>query len=195
MRETANHVPTASQTVGPFFSIGLCPHNPNILVPEQVPVGTKLMTLRGRVLDGDGSVVPDGVLEIWRANETGLYSGASSTRSYDERGVPSGFARFPTNDLGEFAFQTIKPGTIRNAKGEIHAPHLVVLVFMRGLQKHLLTRMYFPDEAANENDMVLAVVPAERRNTLIAVRSGGNQNELRWDIRLQGDGETVFFEA
>jgi protocatechuate 3,4-dioxygenase, alpha subunit len=153
------------------------------------------MTLRGRVLDGDGSVVPDGVLEIWRADETGLYSDASSTRSYDERGVPSGFARFPTNDLGEFAFQTIKPGTIRNAKGEIHAPHLVVLVFMRGLQKHLLTRMYFPDEAANENDTALAAVPAERRNTLIAVQSGGNQNELRWDIRLQGDAETVFFEA
>jgi len=193
MRDAATQVPTASQTVGPFFSIGLCPFIPNNFVPAQVPVGTKVVTLRGRVLDGDGSAVPDAVLEIWRADETGLYSDASSSRGHD-RGVPSGFARIPTNDHGEFAFQTIKPGAVQGAKGEIHAPHLAVLVFMRGLQKHLLTRIYFPDEAANEKDAVLAAVPAERRNTLIAVPDG-NQNELHWDIRLQGDGETVFFEA
>jgi len=194
VRDAANQVPTASQTVGPFFSIGLCLHNPNNLVPAQVPLDSKVVTLRGRVLDGDGSAVPDAVLEIWRADETGLYSDASSSPSYDDRGVPSGFARIPTNDHGEFAFQTIKPGAVQGAKGEIHAPHLAVLVFMRGLLKHLLTRIYFPDEMANEKDAALAAVPAERRHTLIAVPDG-NQNELHWDIRLQGDGETVFFEA
>lgn len=195
MRDTAKEVPTASQTVGPFFSIGLCPHDLNNLVPGRVPQGAKLITLRGRVFDGDGSVVPDGVLEIWRADENGSYAEEGSDRSYDQRGVPSGFARIPTNDRGDFVFQTIKPGAVRSAQGEIQAPHLAVLVFMRGLQKHLLTRIYFPDEAANKKDAVLAAVPAERRNTLIAVQSGGNQNELRWDIRLQGDAETVFFEA
>ena len=194
MRDAANQVPTASQTVGPFFSIGLCPHSFNNFVPAQVPVGVKVVTLRGQVLDGEGSAVPDAVLEIWRADEAGFYSDASSSCSYNDRGVPSGFLRIPTNDHGEFAFRTIKPGAVQGGKGEIHAPHLAVVVFMRGLQRHLLTRIYFPDEAANEKDAVLAAVPAERRNTLIAVAEG-NQNELHWDIRLQGDGETVFFEA
>jgi len=191
VRDAANQVPTASQTVGPFFSIGLCRHNPSNLVPAQVPLGSKVVTLRGRVLDGDGCPVPDAVLEVWRADETGLYSDAG----YDELGVPSGFARIPTNDQGEFAFQTIKPGAVEGPQGEIHAPHLAVLVFMRGLQKQLLTRIYFPDEAANKNDAVLAALPTERRETLLAVQSAGSKSELRWDIRLQGDAETVFFEA
>ena len=195
MDDNANQVPTASQTVGPFFSIGLCPENPNNLVPTRRRTGAEIVKLRGRVLDGDGQGVPDAILEIWRANENGLYPNAKADCGYDDRGVPGGFARIPTNDQGAFEFQTIKPGTVKGVNGDVQAPHLVVLIFMRGLLRHLMTRIYFPQEAANETDQVLAAVPAERRSTLIAECSGRSSSEFEWYVCLQGNAETVFFEA
>ena len=188
-------MPTASETVGPFFSIGLCAPSPSNLVPEQPSATTCVITVKGRVLDGDGQGVPDAVLEIWRADELGMFSGADDSASCNGRGVPSGFARIPTNDRGEFAIQTIKPGAMKAANNEIHAAHLAVVIFMRGLLRHLLTRIYFPQEPANEKDPVLKVVPAERRKTLIATQSSGDKNEFVWNVCLQGDEETVFFEA
>jgi len=186
-------VPTASQTVGPFFSIGLCPSTPNNLLPPRLLAGAEVFTVRGRVLDGDGQGVPDAILEIWRADESGNYAAPES--DCDAGGVPGGFARIPTNERGEFELQTIKPGVIAGSSLGIHAPHLAVLIFMRGLLRHLVTRIYFPQEPANENDPVLKAVPADRRNTLIAVAAGGSKSELRWNVHLQGNGETVFFEA
>jgi protocatechuate 3,4-dioxygenase, alpha subunit len=187
------NVPTASQTVGPFFSIGLCPQTPNNLTPAELAAGADVVTVRGRVLDGDGQGVPDAILEIWRADERGNY--ASAENDCDSNGVPRGFARIPTNERGEFEFQTLKPGSIKGSRGEIHAPHLAVLIFMRGLLRHLVTRVYFPQEPANEGDPALQAVPSERRGTLIAAQLGANKNELQWNVHLQGDEETVFFEA
>jgi protocatechuate 3,4-dioxygenase alpha subunit len=149
--------------------------------------------MRGRVLDGDGQVVPDAVLEIWRANDSGRYACSEDDR--DVGGVPSGFARIPTNEFGEFEFATLKPGATTGNNSEIHAPHLAVLIFMRGLLRHLVTRIYFPQEPANKQDPVLKAVPEGRRDTLIATQSERNKNELRWDVHLQGEAETVFFEA
>jgi protocatechuate 3,4-dioxygenase, alpha subunit len=186
-------VPTASQTVGPFFSIGLCRNTPNNLVPPRQVAGAEIVTVRGRVLDGDGQGVPDAILEIWRADESGNYAATES--DCDASGVPGGFARIPTNERGEFEFQTVKPGVIAGSPLEIHAPHLAVLIFMRGLLRHLVTRIYLPHEPANENDPALRAVPMDRRNTLIAVQAGKSKSELRWDVHLQGNGETVFFEA
>jgi protocatechuate 3,4-dioxygenase, alpha subunit len=194
LSDQANLVPTASQTVGPFFSIGLCPHNPSDLVSEQLPANARVITIRGRVLDGDGQAVPDAVLEIWRADENGGYAKPGDTISLNRSGVPSGFARIPTNEHGEFEIRTIRPGEIR-VNQVTHAPHLSVVIFMRGLLRHLLTRIYFPDEVPNERDPVLSVVPAERRKTLIAAQSSDNQGELVWNVYLQGNQETVFFEA
>jgi protocatechuate 3,4-dioxygenase alpha subunit len=188
-------VPTASQTVGPFFSIGLCPHNPSNLIPEQSVASAPVITLKGRVLDGDGQGVPDAVLEVWRADQLGVFSGPDDVASHNASGVPAGFARIPTNERGEFEIQTIKPGVIRSNDEETHAPHLSVVIFMRGLLRQLLTRVYFAQGPANEKDPVLKVVPAQRRNTLIALQSGENENEFCWNICLQGDDETVFFEA
>jgi protocatechuate 3,4-dioxygenase alpha subunit len=192
---SGKNIPTASQTVGPFFSIGLCPHNPNHLVPTKRAARAQIVTLRGRVVDGDGRGVPDAILEIWRAGETGLYATSVADYGHDPGGVPSGFARIPTSDQGEFQFQTIKPGAVEESKGKISAPHLTVLIFMRGLLRHLLTRIYFPQEKTNETDPVLLAVPVERRKTLIAVQSSGSRSEFQWDVCLQGEAETVFFEA
>lgn len=182
-----------SQTVGPFFSIGLCPHAPNNLVPVELAAVAEIVTVRGRVLDGDGRGVPDAILEIWRADQSGKY--AATERDCDSVGVPNGFARIATNEHGEFEFQTLKPGSIAAGAVEAPAPHLAVLIFMRGLLRHLVTRIYFPHEQANEHDPVLRAVPAERRSTLVAKTAGSNDNELRWSVYLQGDAETVFFEA
>jgi protocatechuate 3,4-dioxygenase alpha subunit len=193
LHDVAQPVPTASQTVGPFFSIGLCPRNPSNLVPAEVQDGSVVVTIRGRVFDGDGQGVPDAILEIWRADGSGKYP--SPEGDCDASGVPSGFARIPTNEGGEFAFETLKPGQISGKNGEIHAPHLAVLIFMRGLLRHLVTRIYFPQEQTNEKDLVLKAVPAERRGTLIATQTGARENELEWNVLLQGEAETVFFEA
>lgn len=193
MHDAAQLVPTASQTVGPFFSIGLCPHNPSNLVPSNLEDGSVVVTIRGRVLDGDGHGVPDAVLEIWRAGGSGKYTGSEG--GCDARGVPSGFSRILTSERGEFEFRTIKPGQITGENGEIYAPHLAVLVFMRGLLRHLMTRIYFPQEPANEKDSVLKAVLSERRETLIATPIDAKNNELQWNVLLQGEAETVFFEA
>jgi len=185
-------LPTPSQTVGPFFSIGLCPNAPCHLVPAGLPPEARVVTVEGRVLDGDGVPVPDAVLEIWRADEHGEFAGPDAPAGRNDQGVPAGFARIPVDELGRFEFTTVKPGARREAGGAVHAPHLAVLLFMRGLLAHLTTRVYFAGEPANDQDPVLQLVPAGRRATLLA-RPAGAADRLRWEVRLQGEGETVFF--
>lgn len=192
-QNSETNVPTASQTVGPFFSIGMCPQNLSNLVPAGFSADAEVVSIRGQVVDGEGQGVPDAILEIWRADGNGNY--AVSESDCDASGVPRGFARIATNERGEFEFQTVKPGVIAGCSGQTHAPHLVVLIFMRGLLKHLVARIYFPQEPANERDSVLKAVPAERRHTLIAAQSSADHNELQWNVFLQGAAETVFFEA
>lgn len=176
--------PTASQTVGPFFSIGLDPFLRGDLAP--VAASGNGATVRGRLLDGDGRPVPDGVLEIWDP-----LGGSEET---DSAGYPAGFGRVATNDSGEFQFRVNLHAAPRAQDGSVQAPHVVVLVFMRGLLRHLVTRLYFPGPA-NEQDAVLNLVPEERRSTLIAAAHSGKAGDFSWDIRLQGEGETVFFET
>jgi protocatechuate 3,4-dioxygenase alpha subunit len=160
---------TPSQTVGPFFSIGLCNRSANDLV-EDGPIA-----IEGAVLDGAGDPVPDAMLEIWQADARGSYSGAF------------GWGRSGTDDEGRYSFRTVKPGAVDG-----QAPHLVVLVFARGLLKPVLTRMYFADEAeANAADPVLAGLPPADAATLVAEADG---DRLRFDVRLQGERQTAFFE-
>jgi len=148
--------------------------------------------IRGRLLDGAGDGVPDGLIEIWQANAAGLYRHAADDRT----GLPLdddfvGFGRSGTEDAGTFEFVTVKPGRVPWPEGGLQAPHIVVGIFARGLLKRVVTRLYFPDEVeANELDPVLRRLTPARRETLIAVP---DNDGLRFDIRLQGPNETTFF--
>jgi protocatechuate 3,4-dioxygenase alpha subunit len=180
---------TPSQTAGPFLSIGLLDGKIGAaLVPEDDP---RAIRVRGRLLDGAGEPVIDGLVEIWQANAAGRYAHPIDTRNDVplEEGF-SGYGRSGTAGDGWFELVTIKPGRVPARDGTLQAPHLVVGVLARGLLKRLATRMYFPDEEANESDPVLSQLTESERETLVARADGG---VLRFDIRLQGDGQTVFF--
>lgn len=178
--------PTASQTVGPFFSFALLDLARPELVPPDAPGAIRI---EGAVLDGEGAAVDDAMVEIWQADAAGRFAQPSGSPG---AGAFTGFGRCGTDAEGRFWFVTRKPGVVCDADGRPQAPHLDVSVFARGLLKRLVTRIYFPDEeAANAADPVLSSLPsADDRATLVAVPSGG---VLRFDIRLQGDRETVFF--
>ena len=188
-----SHAPTASQTVGPFFSIGFSGMCRAELTPHAAAGAG--VTVRGRVLDGEGNPVPDAVLEIWHADREGKYDSRTANETRVAEGVPPGFGRVATNDEGEFRFTTSKPGALREPDGRVQAPHLAVVLFMRGLLRHLVTRIYFSDESANASDPVLNLIPPERRGTLLAAASSDDYTQFSWEIRLQGERETVFFEA
>lgn len=183
---------TTSQTVGPFFRIGLEWLNRDNLVGEGV--SGERVTIQGRILDADGIPVPDAMVEIWLANAHGKYAHPEDTQSKPLEPGFTGYGRIPTNSEGVFRFTTIKPGSVPGPDGNDQAPHIVVSIFMRGLLKRLITRMYFPDEPRNAGDYVLNLVEAERRSTLIAKRVSGDPGILEWDVALQGPDETVFFE-
>ena len=178
---------TPSQTVGPFFAL------PGGMLwddgPELVPSGREgAFVLHGVLRDGNGDPVPDGVIEIWQADERGRFDHSADPRP--ESSGWQGFGRCPTDTQGRFWFRTVAPGPLPTPSGETEAPHIDVTVLARGMLNRLVTRVYFPDEQANESDPVLSRIPSERRDTLLGT---ADAEGLRFDIRLQGDGETVFF--
>jgi protocatechuate 3,4-dioxygenase alpha subunit len=183
---------TPSQTVGPYFSMRL----PWPAGPFAVPAGTPgAVTITGRLYDGAGDPVPDGMIETWQAGPDGRFAHPDDPRGPVPGGDTQfrGFARTPTGHDGSFTLLTLKPGPLPFGDGRTEAPHLDVSVFARGMLDRSVTRIYFPDEAAaNDADPVLATVPAHRRATLIAVPAGDGL--LRFDIRMQGPDETVFFD-
>ncbi|MGE8617052.1 MAG: protocatechuate 3,4-dioxygenase subunit alpha [Achromobacter spanius] len=188
--------PTTSQTVGPYLHIGLSGLNCADLTAGHPDLDAPPVVIEGRVTDGQGNPVPDGMIEIWQADAQGVYRHPDDPRYAGADAAKSGFTgfgRMPTEPDGSFRITTIKPGRVAGPDGTLQAPHLVVSLFMRGLLKHLSTRMYFPDEAvANEQDWILRQVPAARRATLVA--QAGDNGILRWNVILQGAGETAFFD-
>jgi protocatechuate 3,4-dioxygenase alpha subunit len=179
-------IQTPSQTVGPYFAIGL-PWDDG---PEVVPVGTPgSFWIRGTVFDGMGEPIPDALIESWQADPNGRFDHPDDPRG----AVPGfrGFGRSSVDSQGLFGFHTVKPGRVPYNDGRMQAPHLVVSVFSRGLLDRCTTRIYFGDEeAANAADPVLEAVPAERRGTLIAQQT---PEGYHLDIHVQGPNETVFF--
>lgn len=190
---------TPSQTVGPYLHIGLTPGRYGVrevfspVVADAAMPGTHIR-IEGRLVDGDGNVVPDALIEIWQADSQGRYAHPADGRPVASNSF-RGFGRAPTDNDGAFFFETVKPGAVAGPNGVMQAPHINVGVFARGLLKRLFTRIYFPGEPANASDPILALVPADRRDTLIVKPDAKNPSLLRFDIKLQGDGETVFFDA
>jgi protocatechuate 3,4-dioxygenase alpha subunit len=197
---------TPSQTVGPFFAYGLtpkgrCQWDPNGQYSWKETIGDNLVTpdatgekirIEGRITDGDGAPINDAMLEIWQADAQGRYASAADTRARPNTQF-KGFGRSATNKDGEFGFATVKPGAVPGPKGAMQAPHIVIVIFSRGMLRQVYTRIYFADEAANAKDPILALVPADRRETLIATKQA--DGVYRFDIRMQGENETVFFEV
>ncbi len=181
---------STSQTIGPYLRIGL----EWMVIEDLAPTGVAgdRVSIEGRVIDGDGKPVNDAAVEIWQANSKGRYASPEDSQDKPVEAGFRGYGRSLTDDAGVFRFRTIKPGRVPGPDGKLQAPHLVVTVFMRGLLKQLVTRMYFPDEASNAEDPVLAAVPAERRPTLIARKRA--DGTLEWNLVLQGRNETAFFD-
>jgi protocatechuate 3,4-dioxygenase alpha subunit len=200
---------TASQTVGPFFEPcllrdGACR---NVLTrPETIG---EHIRVEGRVIDGDGTPVPDALIEIWQADAHGRYNHPADKGTAPPDPDFTGFGRSGSAEDGSYWFDTIKPGPVPFDAQQWQAPHIVVTIFARGLLNHLVTRLYFADEPANASDPILQYVPDARRPTLLATRAVGTRfiasgnasgdapenapAVYRFDIILQGKGETVFF--
>ncbi|HET8727882.1 MAG TPA: protocatechuate 3,4-dioxygenase subunit alpha [Alphaproteobacteria bacterium] len=197
---------SASQTAGPYVHIG---SNPNwveitgvwdqdlgavMVAPETK--GERIM-VKGRIFDGSGAPLKDAVVEIWQADAAGLYNSVNETRGKADPSFP-GWGRQPTDaETGEFHFETVKPGCVPFKDGRPMAPHITVWIVARGINIGLHTRLYFGDEeAANAKDPVLLRIPdPRRRRTLVAPRSEEKGLPVyTFDIRLQGEGETVFFD-
>jgi protocatechuate 3,4-dioxygenase alpha subunit len=208
---------TPSQTVGPFFAIGLPWTDGPYVVPEGTPGA---ITIGGFVLDGVGEPVPDALVETWQAAPDGSFGHPDDPRPAAQDSVSTdgsfghpddprpnargsalttaafrGFGRCPTGPDGRYRIVTLRPAALPCGDGRTEAPHLDVSVFARGLLDRVVTRIYFPDEeAANAADPVLSALPERGgRDTLIAIPDGGGR--FRFDIRLQGEGETVFFDV
>jgi protocatechuate 3,4-dioxygenase, alpha subunit len=192
---------TPSQTVGPYFAYGLTSNGKydwndafsNNLVTADT--SGERVRVEGRVFDGDGQPMPDCMLEIWQADAQGRFADPQDKRASPNSSF-KGFGRCGTDANGGYAFDTIKPGIVPDPDGKPQAPHLLLAIFARGMLLHLYTWIYFGGEAANAADPVLALVPVDRRATLIAQQANCNGNAVyRFDIHLQGDNETVFFDV
>ena len=180
---------TPSQTVGPYFAIGL----PFDVGPFAVPEGTAgAIHITGTIYDGAGQPIPDFLLETWQADSEGRFADAHGYGGTSEIEGFRGFARYGVEDGdGTFDIVTLKPGPVAGLGGATQAPHIDVSVFARGMLHRTVTRIYFADEAeANAGDPALVRVPVERRATLLAQPDNGG---YRFDIRFQGPHETVFF--
>jgi protocatechuate 3,4-dioxygenase, alpha subunit len=186
-------VPTPSQTVGPFFQIALTTkeHCVTCLAGPQTKGERTWITFR--VLDGDGTAVDDAMLEIWQADSNGKYNHPDDRqpKALEEGWI--GFGRLATGEDGSCVLETIRPGCVEN--DTVQAPHLTLAIFARGMLKQLYTRVYFAGDPRNDQDPILALVPSYRQDTLMAKPDSARPGHWRFDVRLQGDQETVFFDV
>jgi protocatechuate 3,4-dioxygenase alpha subunit len=183
-------IATPSQTVGPFFHGGLATEPLLGLMAGPHTKGERLR-LRIKVFDGAGEPLPDALVELWQADAEGRYLGEPDHTDADPGHAFRGWGRLPTTAAGECTFDTIRPGATRAADARQQAAHINVCLFFRGIMRHIFTRIYFADDPQLADDPVMALVPEPRRRTLVATRVG---DIWAFDIHLQGDNETVFFD-
>jgi len=184
-------IATSSQTVGPFFHCGLA-DDPALGCLARADTPGERIRVTVRVLDGDGQPVPDALVELWQANAAGLYVRPDDPRNILKPAGFCGFGRLPTDKEGTCVFETIRPGPVADAGGQSQASHANVCLLARGLLRQIYTRFYFAGDPMIASDAVLAEVPAARRQTLLASSTGSG--DWLFEIRLQGEGETVFFD-
>lgn len=194
------HRESPSQTAGPYVHIGLAPNVCGVSGVYEHDLGSRMrnddtpgepVTIRGRLIDGDGEPLKDGLIEIWQADADGNYASPVDDRSKSATGF-SGWGRAACDfDSGEYVFETIKPGAVPIDGDQFQAPHINFWIVARGINIGLNTRMYFAGEPLNETDPVLQLVEPQRRETLIASQQNG---VYQFDIRVQGGNETVFFD-
>jgi protocatechuate 3,4-dioxygenase alpha subunit len=182
---------TPFQTVGPFFAICLSESGCARIATEHA-LGRHI-TIEGTVSDGAGAAVPDALVEIWQANAAGRYAHPDDHQSKPLDPNFTGYGRAPTDDEGRFAIETIMPGRVPGPENTLQAPHLLLGILARGILTRLVTRVYFDDEPSNADDAILRLVPEERRASLVAQRTASDT--YRFDLILQGQGETVFFDV
>lgn len=186
--------PTPSQTVGPFFSMIMARPGENLLVPDGVPGRIRI---EGAVFDGAGARIEDALIEIWHPDGEGRYRHPDDLDPAASADGFSGFGRASTDsETGAYWFETVKPGRVADPEGELQAPHISVVVQARGMLNPCFTRLYFSEEIeANDQDLVLGMVPEGRRRTLIAqLIDGSDPTCYRFNIRFQGNDETVFLD-
>lgn len=186
---------TPSQTVGPFYHFALDRPEWSDLTADGAK-GEKIR-IEGRIVDGEGAPCPDAFLEIWQADASGKYNHPEDTQ--DKKADPKfrGFGRASADAQGVYRFTTIKPGAVPGQGNTLQAPHIDVSVFARGLLKRLVTRIYFADHPeANGNDPVLSSIedPVVRKTIVAEKANGTGIPTYRFDVILQGKGETAFFE-
>jgi protocatechuate 3,4-dioxygenase alpha subunit len=189
-------IPTASQTVGPFFHVGLL--RPELADLTQGGKATgETIVIAGQVRDGDGAPIPDAMLELWQANAAGKYDHPEDRQEKPRDAHFLGFGRAFTDKEGRYRFTTVRPGAVPGRGNALQAPHIIMSVFARGLLNRLVTRIYFADLAqANATDPVLGTIEdAALRRTLLAQPVPGAAPGYRFDVVLQGKGETVFFDV
>jgi protocatechuate 3,4-dioxygenase, alpha subunit len=182
--------PTPSQTVGPYLHLGLTDSRSISRIAGDAVKGERVW-LRFRVLDGEGVPVPDAMIELWQADSEGVYAQDSGADDAAFRG----FGRLATAEDGSCTFETIRPGRVPGPSKTVQAPHINVSILGRGILKRLSTRVFFSGEPANTADPVLALVPENRRATLLAQPDPAHTNHWTFDVRLRGEGETVFFDV
>jgi protocatechuate 3,4-dioxygenase, alpha subunit len=189
------HRETPSQTVGPYFSMRLA--SPGQHVVASADPAAERIVVAGQVFDGERKSIEDALLEIWQANPSGRYNHPDDTRDLPMDKSFTGFARAATDyQTGAYRFETVKPGRVPDSEGAFQAPHVSLIVQARGMLNPVFTRIYFSDEeTANSDDLLLRGIPAPRRSTLIAeLVPGSNPKEYRFDVKFQGDDETVFLD-
>jgi protocatechuate 3,4-dioxygenase alpha subunit len=191
-------IPTPSQTVGPFFHLGMDRPEWSDLTAGIPPtaLGGERIAIEGRVIDGDGAAVPDAVIELWQANAAGRYNHPDDRQ--EEKPLDPGFRGFgrcATDAEGRFRIVTVKPGPVPGRGNALQAPHINLALFARGLLIHLFTRIYFADEPTNAGDPLLSSIEDEAaRRTLLAAPAGGTPKLYRFNVVLQGENETAFLD-
>jgi protocatechuate 3,4-dioxygenase, alpha subunit len=186
-------IPTGSQTVGPFFHLG-CSDPFSVPVIAGPLVKGEHIKFICTLYDGEGTLLPDAMVEIWQANAAGKYNHPEDDQNKEIDAEFRGFGRMASDKGGCCGFETIKPGRVPSWTTALQAPHLEISIFARGMLKRVVTRAYFAGDPDNTQDPVLALVPEDRRETLLALPDPAQPNTWRFNIHLSGEKETVFFD-